>query len=164
MAVRTDRKRITDYLYFDNMGLYNVDFSKMMKNPRNFRYATSHGLLHNYGHTVWGFPVYKNMEWMRPITSIQSANLPGYNGLMITQALDPETPGRISRTMKTWARIWHWTDIKGDAPQGGLIASFGELTEGDTWWFVYTDGLFHSDDRGKTMVKVLSEAGKPVER
>jgi len=158
-----DVERLQEYHKRTDGGFYNIAFSRMMQHPGNFRYATAHGLQHNYGDKIFAFPSYKNMEWLRPITAIHGTNRPGEkNGLMITQALDPEQPGRISRTEKTWARIWHWTEVEGDVPKGGLIATCGEYKQGETWWFVYTDGLYFSTDGGKSMVKVLSETGVPV--
>jgi hypothetical protein len=64
--------------------------------------------------------------------------------------------------MQSFGRSWHWVDIKGDVPTGGLIATTGEYQEGEKWWFVYTDGLYVSSDGGKSMVKVLAETGVPV--
>jgi hypothetical protein len=163
LVSESDVGRLHEYHRRADEGFYNIAFSRMMQHPGNFRYATAHGLQHNYGDGIFAFPSYKNMEWLRPITAIHGTNLPGKkNGRMITQALDPEQPGRISRTEKTWARIWHWVHIKGDVPEGGLIATVGEYKHGEKWWFVYTDGLYLSPDGGKSMVKVLSETGEPV--
>lgn len=165
LVAKTGDDRLQLYHSRKDNGFYNVAFSKMMKHPQNFRYATSRGLEHNYGGTLYAFPSYKNLEWLRPITAIHGTNRNGpgnNNGLMITQALAPEQHGRISRTEQTWARIWHWTYVKGDAPNGGLIAAFGELQQGDDWWFVYTDGLYFSSNGGQTMKKVLSETGERI--
>ncbi|MGC6465530.1 MAG: VPS10 domain-containing protein [Akkermansiaceae bacterium] len=143
-------------------GFYNVAFSKMMKHPQNFRYGTARGLEHNYGGALYAFPSYKNLEWMRPITAIHGTSLDGSgnnNGLMITQALAPEQAGRISRTTKSWARIWHWTELAGDVPEGGLIATFGEYQKGKKWWFVFADGLYFSPDGGIRIVKILPANG-----
>jgi len=145
-------------------GFYNISFSKMMNHAQNWRIATAHGLKHNYGGNLWSFPIYKNVEWMRPITGIHGSRVPHKknNGVLITQALDPEEPGRISRSMQSFGRSWHWVDIKGDVPTGGLIATTGELQEGEKWWFVFTGGLYFSPDRGETMYRVLTEQGKVV--
>ncbi len=161
------RKQMHTYHFSSLDGFYNLSFSKMMNHPQNWRIATAHGLKHNYGHNLYGFPSYKKIEWMRPITAIHGSRIPqekGQNGVTLTRALDPEEPGRISRSMKSFGRTWHWVDIKGDVPKGGLIATTGELQEGEKWWFVYTDGLYFSPDRGETMSKVLSEAGAPLRK
>ncbi len=165
LVSKNDVERLHEFHRRADDGFYNIAFSKMMQRPDNFRYATAHGLQHNYGDKLYAFPSYKSIEWLRPVTAIHGTNRNGpekNNGLMITQALDPEQPGRISRTEKSFARIWHWTDIKGDVPHGGLIAAFGEYQQGEKWWFVYTDGLYSSSNGGMSMVKVLSEAGVPV--
>ena len=145
-------------------GFYNLSFSKMMNHPQNWRIATAHGLKHNYGGNLWSFPTYKNIEWMRPITAIHGSRVPDKenSGIMLTQTLAPEEPGRISRSTKSFGRSWDWVDIQGDVPTGGLIAITGELQEGEKWWLVYTDGLYFSSDGGKSMFKVLSETGVPV--
>jgi hypothetical protein len=145
-------------------GFYNIGLSKMMNHDRNWRIATAHGLKHNYGGNLWSFPIYKNIEWLRPITAIHGSGVPDKknNEIMLTQALAPEEPGRISRSTKSFGRSWHWVDINGDVPTGGLIATTGELQEGKLWWFVYTDGLYFSSDGGQSMVKVLSETGVPL--
>ena len=156
-----DRVQMHTYHYSGLDGFYNMSFSKMMNHDRNWRIATAHGLKHNYGGNLWSFPIHKNVEWLRPITAIHGSRVPDEknNGIMLTQTLSPETPGRISRSMKSFGRSWHWVDIQGDVPTGGLIAATGELQEGDKWWFVYTDGLYFSPDGGQSIVKVLSEAG-----
>ena len=48
---------------------------------------------------------------------------------------------------------------QGTAPKGGLIAVCGEPIQGDTWWFVHTDGLYVSTDVGTTLTKFLDAAG-----
>ena len=39
--------------------------------------------------------------------------------------------------------------------KGGLIQVAGDPHKGDTWWFVFTDGLYVSHDAGLTMKKVM---------
>ncbi len=158
------RAQMHTYHFSEVDGFYNLSFSKMMNHDRNWRIATSHGLKHNYGGDLWGVPIYKHVEWMRPITAIHGSRVPHKknSGVLFTQALDPETPGRVSRSLQSFGRSWDWIDIEGDVPGGGLIATTGELQEGEKWWFLYTDGLYFSPDRGETMRKVLSESGDPV--
>jgi hypothetical protein len=45
--------------------------------------------------------------------------------------------------------------------KGGLIAVCGDVNLGVQWWFVYTDGLYFSDDGGATLTKMLDEKGRP---
>lgn len=158
-----NRVQMHTYHFSEVDGFYNMSFSKMMNHDRNWRLATAHGLKHNYGGNLWSFPIYKNVEWLRPITAIHGSRVPDQenNGVMLTQTLATETPGRISRSTRSFGRAWQWVDIQGDIPTGGLIATTGELQDGDKWWFVYTDGLYFSPDRGQSMVKILSEVGVP---
>ena len=76
-------------------------------------------------------------------------------GSVITQALNPTTQGRLSRSER-WAFEWHWMPRK-----GGLIAASGDVALGEQWWFVFTDGLYFSADGGTTLAKVLDEQGSP---
>ena len=143
----------------DDLGFYNVAFDRMCQTPDNMRYATSYGLQHNVGGNMFAFPEAKHIEWMRPFTAVYGACLPGSkNGRCITQALDPLHPERLSIS-QSWAFSWHWSDIRGDIPRGGLIALKGEHRVGETWWFVYTDGLYRSTDGAKTLTRVLSAKG-----
>jgi len=147
----------------DDLGFYNVAFDRMCQTPNNMRYATSYGLQHNVGRNMFALPEAKHIEWMRPFTAVYGACLPGTkNGRCIAQALDPVDPGRISIS-QSWAFNWQWVKIKGDVPGGGLIAVTGEHRVGETWWFVYTDGLFRSTDGGKNLVKVLNATGRRTE-
>ena len=146
----------------DDLGFYNVAFDRMCQTPNNMRYATSYGLQHNVGRNMFAFPEAKHIEWQRPFTAVYGACLPGTkNGRCIAQALDPVDPSRLS-VSQSWAFNWHWRPIKGDVPTGGLIAVTGEHRVGETWWFVYTDGLYGSTDGGKRMVKVLIAAGDVI--
>jgi len=156
-------KSLKVYHERDELGLYNVAFDRMCQTPDNMRYATSYGLQHNVGRNMFAFPEAKHLEWMRPFTAVYGACLPGSkNGRCIAQSLEPVDPSRLS-VSQSWAFNWHWVRIKGDVPRGGLIAVTGEHHVGETWWFVYTDGLYCSWDGGKTLVKVLSATGRRTE-
>jgi len=75
-------------------------------------------------------------------------------GLCLAQALDPLHPGRLSRSAQ-WAFEWEWLPLQGDVPRGGWIAACGDVALGREWWFVTTDGLYHSTDGGGTMTRVM---------
>jgi len=144
----------------DDLGFYNVAFDRMCQTPDNMRYATSYGLQHNVGGNMIAFPEAKQVEWMRPFTAVYGVCLPGSkSGRCIAQALDPRHPGRLSIS-QSWAFSWHWSDVRGDVPQGGLIVLTGEHRVGEQWWFVYTDGLYRSTAGGKSMTKVLDATGR----
>ena len=68
------------------------------------------------------------------------------------------TPGRLSRS-QAWAFEWSWLASKGTAPKGGLIAVCGDESQGEKWWFVHTDGLYHSPDGGVHLTKIMDESG-----
>ena len=161
-----DREQMHTYHFSPLDGFYNIGFSKMMNHAQNWRIATAHGLKHNYGGNLWSFPIYKNVEWMRPITAIHGSRVPHEknSGVMFTQALDPEKPGRISRALHSFGREWRWLEIKGDVPGGGLIAVTGELHEGEICWFLFTDGLYRSTDGGIQMSRILDKNGKTVQQ
>jgi len=157
---RDDVKSLRVYHAREDLGFYNVAFDRMCQTPDNMRYATSYGLQHNVGGDMFAFPEAKHLEWMRPFTAVYGACLPGTkNGRCIAQALDPVTPGRLS-VSQSWAFTWHWLNIQGTVPKGGLIAVTGEHRVGEEWWFVYTDGLYHSPDGGKQLVRVLDASGR----
>jgi len=106
---------------------------------------------------MFAFPEAKHVEWMRPFTAVYGACLPGTkNGRCIAQALEPLNPGRLSIS-RSWAFSWHWSNIRGDEPKGGLIAVTGEHRVGEKWWFVYTDGLYRSTDGAKTLTRILDD-------
>lgn len=141
-------------------GFFNVTFDKATQSSREMCYATAHGFQHNSGGHMSLFPERKNVEWLRPITALGATAIGDQKfGRFITQALDPVTSGRLSRSER-WAFEWSWLSCKGMVPQGGLIAVCGDQSKGDSWWFVYSDGLYNSVDGGATLTKVMSELGK----
>jgi len=159
-VARDNVKSLKVYHTRDDLGFYQVAFDRMCQTPNNMRYATSYGLQHNIGENMVAFPEAKHLEWMRPFTAVYGACLPGTKkGRCIAQALDPATPGRIS-VSQSWAFTWRWLNIQGTVPKGGLIALTGEHRVGEKWWFVYTDGLYHSPDGGKHLAKVLNASGR----
>jgi hypothetical protein len=147
---RNDVTSLRVYHARDDLGFYNVAFDRMCQTPQSMRYGTPYGLQHNNGGTMYAFPEAKHVEWLRPFTAVYGARLPGSKkGLCIAQALDPLDPARLS-VSRSWAFSWQWSDIRGDVPEGGLIALAGEHHRGATWWFVSTDGLYSSTDEAKT--------------
>ncbi|MCX6996696.1 MAG: PA14 domain-containing protein [Kiritimatiellaeota bacterium] len=145
----------------DDTGFTNVAWDKSLQSTREISYATTHGYQGNSGGHMSLFPALKNLEWLRPFTALGTTAMgEGRMGRFLTQALDPEVPGRLSRCSGGWGMDWSWLPAKGTAPKGGLIAACGEHAQGNQWWFVHTDGLYFSPDGGATLNKVLDESGK----
>ena len=145
----------------NDTGFNNVAWDKSLQATREISYATTHGYQHNSGRHMSLFPAQKNLEWLRPFTALGTTAVGDRrNGRFLTQALDPEVPGRLSLCQSGWGMDWSWLPTKGTAPKGGLIAACGDQNQGDKWWFVYTDGLYYSPDGGERMTKVMDESGR----
>jgi hypothetical protein len=137
-------------------GFYNLTFDKALMTVNEMRYATSHGVQAQVfeGWNMALYPAAKHLEWRRPFTAVASSARGDLKfGWTFAQALDPEQPARLSRSER-WAFEWQWAEPAGDAPTGGLIAACGDVHAGDTWWFLHTDGLYRSDDAGRTRRRV----------
>lgn len=143
-------------------GFFNVVFDKALQSVNDMSYATAHGyqLQIAPGSHMVLFPPQKSLEWFRPFTAVAAAAMGDQKfGRCITQALDPDVPGRLSRSHR-WAFEWQWLTPTGDVPPGGLIAVSADVRQGQRWWFVYTDGLYASTDGGETLCRVLDASGK----
>lgn len=146
----------------EDTGFYNVAFDKSLNQTGGMSYATAHGYQHNSGGHMSLLPEWKQFEWLRPITALGTTPRGDRReGRFLTQALDPLVPGRLSRSEQGWGIDWSWLSVKGTVPKGGLISACGDQHRGDKWWFVHTDGLYHSADGGSTLTKVMDERGKP---
>ena len=146
-------------------GFFNVAFDKALQTVNEMRFATAHGYQAQVfaGSHMALHPEQKHLESLRPITAISAAAMGDQKfGRVITQALNPTTPGRLSRSER-WAFEWHWLATKGTVPRGGLIAVSGDVNLGEQWWFVFTDGLYSSNDGGATLARVLDENGKQAQ-
>ena len=144
-------------------GFFNVAFDKAMQSVNEMRYATAHGYQAQVfaGSHMALYPAQKHLESMRPFTAIAAAAMGEQKfGRVLTQALNPATPGRLSRSER-WAFEWDWLPTQGSVPRGGLIAVCGDVNLGDQWWFVFTDGLYFSQDGGATLKQVMDERGSP---
>lgn len=143
-------------------GFHNVAWDRSLQSTREISYATTHGYEHNSGGHMSLFPPQKNFEWLRPFTCLATAGKGrGREGRFLTQALDPEQPGRLTDGRGGYGMGWGWLDQKGDVPAGGLIQAAGEQANGKVWWFVHTDGLYGSTDGGTTVRRVLDPSGRP---
>jgi hypothetical protein len=143
-------------------GFFNVAFDKATQTARVMGYATAHGFQHNAGGHMSLFLAQKHLEVFRPFTAVASAAMGDRKfGRFIAQALDPEVPGRLSRS-ELWAEEWAWLPAQGTVPRGGLIAAAADLMQGEQWWFVHTDGLYRSLDGGRQVSRVLDAAGRPT--
>lgn len=143
-------------------GFYNVAFDKAMQSTNEMRYGTAHGYQTEVftGSEMALYPPQKCLEWLRPMTAVGATAVGDRKfGRFIAGALDPEVPGRFSRSER-WAFEWSWLTPKGDVPKGGLIAAGGDQVGGNEWWFVCSDGLYHSPDGGDHLEKVLDEQGR----
>lgn len=173
-TVKTNSVNARSYMSHDNVatlskedewpgiGFFNVAFDKATQSTGGMNYATTHGFQTQVssGSHLALYPEQKNLEWLRPFTALGAAAQGEQKfGRFITQALEPAVPGRLSMSER-WAESWSWQPIKGDVPEGGLIALSGDVALGEKWWFVYTDGLYHSKDGGKTLKKILDHSGK----
>ncbi len=145
-------------------GFYNVVFDKALQSVNEMRYATSLG----YQSEVFQnsqmalYPPQKGLDWLRPYTAIGAAALGDEKfGRVITQALNPVDPGEFSLS-EQWAFEWSRVKVKDALPHGGMIAAACDERHGQRWFFVCTDGLFVSEDGGKTLVKALTEVGDPT--
>ena len=142
-------------------GFFNVAFDKALQTVNEMRYATAHGYQSQVfaGSHMALYPEQKHLETLRPFTAIAAAAMGDQKfGRVITQALTPTTPGRLSRSER-YAFEWDWLPTKGTVPKGGLIAVSGDVNFGQMWWFVFTDGPYFSADGGTTLAKVLDEKG-----
>jgi hypothetical protein len=143
-------------------GFYNVAWDKSLLSTTALSFATTHGYQGNSGGHMSLFPPEKRLEWFRPLTALgTSARGTNRSGRFFTQALDP-VEGRLSYCEGGWGMGWNWRKVKGTPPKGGLIHAAGDPHTGDQWWFVYTDGLYHSADAGKTLSKIMDASGKEV--
>ena len=145
-------------------GFYNVAFDKALQSVNEMRYATTHGCQSQVfaGAHMALYPEHKHLEWLRPFTAISATAMGDQKfGRVITQALNPAVPGRLSKSER-WAFEWDWLPTKGTVPKGGLIAVCGDVNLGEKWWFVYTDGLYFSGDGGTTLNKILDDQGNPI--
>ena len=144
-------------------GFHDAAWDKSLQSTREISYATTLGYEHNSGGHMSLFPPGKQFEWLRPFVSLgTTARGAGRDGVFYTQALDPEVPGRLTAGRSGWGMSWEFQKLKGDVPQGGLVACCGELKEGRVWWFVFTDGLYASLDGGETLTRVLDQQGGRV--
>jgi len=143
-------------------GIYNAMNPKaVIEFAGECRFGTTHGLQSEYvGYSMTVYPEGKHLEWLRPMTALApAARGDRHLGRAIAQVLDPQEPGRLSRS-HAWAFTWQWLTPRGDAPKGGLIAVCGDEQLGKKWWFVYTDGLYFSPDGGATMHRMMNPFGK----
>ena len=146
----------------DDCGFYNVAFDKAMQSTNEMRYATSHGYQTQVfeGWHMALYPPQKNLEWFRPYTAVAAAAKGDEKfGRFIAGPLAPERPGRYS-VSERWAFEWSWLTPQGTQPDAkpskdGLIAAACDMSEGKIWYFLHTDGLYHSADGGATVSKVL---------
>lgn len=140
----------------EDTGFYNAAHDKALQTTTEMRYGTTQGMQTQIspGSHMALYPLQKNLEWLRPFTAV-GATAKGDQkfGRFFAQALDPEVPGRLSRS-EIWAFEWSWLQPKGEIPKGGLVAAAGDVKDGRKWWFVFTDGLFFSADGGDHLRRI----------
>ncbi|MCX6998025.1 MAG: hypothetical protein NTV49_13305, partial [Kiritimatiellaeota bacterium] len=143
---------------WSEVGYLNIAFDKgSWAEPS---YATTHGYCQSLQERkMFLSPGVKDMEAFRPFTALASSGRGDTRcGRALLQALDPAKPGRLSRSDHFGFR-WEWVTSAGDVPKGGYIAFCGEYVKGERWWLLATDGLYRSDDGGKTLKKVMESRG-----
>jgi hypothetical protein len=142
-----------------DLGYLNVAFDKGANHAPT--YATTHGVLNSLGdgRQTYLLPPPKSLECFHPVTALACSGIDGSRrGRCLAQPLDPVNPGRLSRS-DFFALSWNWLTLAGDRPAGGLISLCGEFKQGQVWWLLATDGLYHSTDGGATLKKILDERG-----
>ena len=136
-------------------GFYNAQWDKQLPTINEFALASSHGYINDSGSPLSFYSIHSKIEWLRPLTALGSAGRgEGRYGRFITQALCPEDSSRVSQS-ETWGLVWAFQKISGDVPTGGMIAASPDWKDGESWLFVYTDGVYISTDGGKTFKKTL---------
>lgn len=153
---RDGGKSIHEVCAREDLGYLNAAFDKGAW-PEELPYATTHGLTKALGNGVstYLFPREKNLEAMRPYTAIGTAALVDHsNGRAIVGPLVPSREGNLSLTDE-WAFNWQLPARQPGEKAVGTIAVAGEIKEGNLWWFVRTDGIYRSEDGGKTLLKIV---------
>jgi PA14 domain len=135
-------------------GFYNVAFDKATQNVYEFSYATSHGVQTNSGGHMSLFPPQKSLDWMTPVTAVgASAHGEEKFGRFLSLSLLPTDISQLSLSVQ-WAFEWSRLKTSGGPSAGGLIATAPNLIQGETWWFVFTEGIYRSTDGGKHLQPV----------
>ena len=135
-------------------GFYNVAFDKATQNVLEYTYATSHGVQTNSGGHMSLFPPQKSLNWLTPTTALgASAHGEEKFGRFLTMPLQPQDLKQFSLSVQ-WAFFWDWMKSEGGPSTGGLIATAPDRRKGETWWFVFTGGIYRSDDGGKHLHKL----------
>jgi len=139
---------------WSDLGYLNIAFDK--GSAAEPSYATTHGYCQSlHERKMFLSPGIKDMESFRPFTALASSGHGDTRcGRALLQALDPVRPGRLSRSDHFGLR-WEWVTSEGDVPKGGYIAFAGEFVHGNRWWLLATDGLYRSDDGGRTLRKII---------
>jgi hypothetical protein len=135
-------------------GFYNVAFDKATQNIYEFTYATSHGVQSNSGGHISLFPPAKSLDWLTPCTALgASAHGEEKFGRFLTMSLMPTDMHRVSLSTQ-WAFEWSWRKMEGGPAAGGLISVAPDRLNGERWWFLFSDGLYRSDDGGAHLLKL----------
>ncbi|AQT69176.1 putative protein related to plant photosystem II stability/assembly factor [Anaerohalosphaera lusitana] len=142
----------------DDLGYLNLTFDN--RSTGQFAYATTHGICHTYNDGRENFLLKENMQLpaMRPVTAIGTAKINDQPWTRAyTQALQPETTGRIARS-EVACQNWRWQTVTPDSLPG-MIAVTADFIASDTpakhWWFLSTDGLYRSDPQAEKFMKML---------
>ncbi len=153
-----DGKRFRLQSERNDLGHLNVAFDN--RSPNILAYTTTHGLLNTFsgGRETYLLRRGVQLDSLRPMTALGVGRMEGRPWtIAFTQALNPQTSGRVARSHASCHR-WTWQTVSPSSVTGLIAIAADHITPSSParhWWFLSPDGLYRSDDHGKTLVEVL---------
>jgi len=139
-----------------DLGYYNT--MSLRCNPHVWLYGTSHGLLYSLSQGTDSFLYSTSLEVdsLRPFTAL-GHSIAGSQlcSRKLVAALNPKKAGHISRC-DLGGDVWAWASTEKQAFAGVIAITSADLTPsspGNSWWILGTDGLYRSDNNGRTAQK-----------
>lgn len=139
-----------------DLGYYNA--MSLRCNPHVWLYGTSHGLLYSLSQGTDSFLYSTSLEVdsLRPFTALgHSVAGSQLCSRKFVAALNPKEAGHISRC-DLGGDVWAWASSEKQAFAGVIAITSADLTPsspGNSWWILGTDGLYRSDNNGRTAQK-----------